>query len=391
MFTPKMGRRSFLQAAGAAALCAAAGHREGAAEGFRIPTGLYPSYVDEKTGATVLTLTPGGSTNSIVYQTHPMWLDGGKYLFFTSDRSGGGMAPHLLELATGTVKPVTLKDAGHNTLSWNTPFLYYVQGDALGMLDLVQSFQGTAEPRLFGKVPDGVRSLSGTISVEADGSTLYLGAIIGDNDRSAIYAVDTKTGDTREVTAFDFKVGHVQANPFTPGLVMFCHETGGDAPQRVWTARVGGDGPAPFYKETYDEWVTHEAWWGPDRIVFTVWPYADRHKGLPHGIATATLADGPQGKMEVLAQYPAWHTHGSPDGKWVMGDDFDRNLWLVHPEKRERRLLTQGHLGKGLKTHPHGSFTPDSRAVLFNSSREGHDTLCCALLPDDWESLPKAD
>ena len=99
MFTPKMGRRSFLQAAGAAALCAAAGHRDGAAEGFRIPTGLYPSYVDEKTGATVLTLTPGGSTNSIVYQTHPMWLDGGKYLFFTSDRSGGGMAPHLLELA----------------------------------------------------------------------------------------------------------------------------------------------------------------------------------------------------------------------------------------------------------------------------------------------------
>ena len=71
------------------------------------------------------------------------------------------------------------------------------------------------------------------------------------------------SGGVRDRT--DFKIGHLQANPFVPGLILFCWETGGDAPQRTWLVRSDGSEKRPFYKETFNEWVTHEVWWKPDR------------------------------------------------------------------------------------------------------------------------------
>lgn len=398
MHRTAISRRQFIQraAAGSAGMLAAGGlaanafGAAGAGE-FSIPRDIYPSYVDDKTGATVLNLTPGDHADSITYQTHPMWVDGGRYFMFYSDRSGNGSRPHLLEVATGTVKPVPLNDYSRSTLSWTTPHLYFINKDGIGAVDVVGGFKGEEPARMFGKVPEAFSSLQGTISLDADQKSLYVGGIVGENDRSAIYAVDTETGAAREVTVFDFKVGHIQASPFEPGLIMFCHETGGDAPQRTWMVRADGSDFGPIYKETFDEWVTHEVWWSKDRVVFTIWPYDETHTLLPHGIASATLKDGPRGKMELIAMYPAWHTHGSPDQQWVMGDDFDRNIWVVRMDHLERRLLTQGHNGAGFKTHPHGSFTPDSKAVVFNSSRDGGESILCALLPDDWESLPKAE
>jgi len=85
---------------------------------------------------------------------------------------------------------------------------------------------------------------------------------------------------------------------------------------------------------------------------------------------------------------PAWHTHGSPNKRWVMGDDFDRSIWLIDPKSRDRRLLTQGHKRAPLASHPHGSFTPDSKGIVFNSDKFGAPDILVVELPE-WESLPK--
>ncbi len=121
-----------------------------------------------------------------------------------------------------------------------------------------------------------------------------------------------------------------------------------------------------------------------ERVLFTIWPYDDAHKNLMNGIVSADVA---MARPTLHAQYPAWHTHGSPDAKWVLGDDFDRNIWLIKADTNERRLLTQGHLGKGFDTHPHASFTPDNKAVVFTSSRSGAENILMAELPD-WDALP---
>jgi oligogalacturonide lyase len=104
-------------------------------------------------------------------------------------------------------------------------------------------------------------------------------------------------------------------------------------------------------------------------------------------VASADLA---KGELTLHSQYPAWHTHGSPDGRWIMGDDFDRNLWLIEAATGERRLLTQGHQCEGGTNHPHASFTPDSRSIVFTSSRGGADDIYLVDLPE-WKSLPIAE
>ena len=144
--------------------------------------------------------------------------------------------------------------------------------------------------------------------------------------------------------------------------------------------------PRPFYKETYDEWATHEVWWGAGRAAFTIWPYDEEHRKLPHGLASADLATG---TLIVHSQFPAWHVHGSPDGRFAVADDMKRNIWLVEVATQERRLLTQGHNGEGFQTHPHPSFTPDGKAVVFNSSHNGTEDICLAEIPE-WTTLPLA-
>jgi oligogalacturonide lyase len=226
----------------------------------------------------------------------------------------------------------------------------------------------------------------GGLFLDATEKVLYAGAQFEPDVKYGLLALDLKTAQWRNFVDVDHKVGHVQANPGVPGLIMFCWETGGDSPQRTWLVNSDGSGLRPFYKETYDEWVTHEVWWGNDRALFTVWPYDDAHKAKPHGVFEI---DRTTGRHEVLYQMAAWHTHGSPNLRWVMADDFERNLWLIDPRTRQRRLLTQGHLSKPFTTHPHASFTPDSRAIVFNSSKFGADNILLVELPE-WDSLPDA-
>lgn len=366
-----------------------AGCMTSARMGFREAFRAFPEYRDEATGTRFVNLTAGNAADGIIYQTHPMWTPGMSHLVFSSDRSGEGSRFHAVAMDTGVIRPLLHESTGHASMTWNSANLYYVVDRTIWMVNVLESYSGAGEPRRLGVLPEDCLSISGTISVDAAEDRLYIGVTVEADKRWALMSMNLKTGVWTTRAAVDFKVGHVQANPYVPGRVMFCFETGGDSPQRTWYIDDTMEQPLPFYRETYGEWVTHEVWSGPDTAVFTLWPYDKAHEKLPHGVARADLHSGPQGTMEVLSQYPAWHTHPSPDGRWVLGDDFERRIWLIDPVKKERRLLTQGHLGSGCKTHPHASFTPDSRRIVFNSSRFGSDDILLADVPD-WDSLPKA-
>lgn len=350
------------------------------------PEGVFPSYLDDKTGVRLYSLTPGGHASAIVYQTHPMWTRNQEHLVFHSNRDASGNRLWMVELKSGEMRPVPTESYETGTMTWKNNDLYYVADKTLHVLDLVKAFHGEGTPKPLGRIPDACLRIDGTVTVDADLSAFYFGGVIREDKVWGVFAIDLKSGEARTLAETDFRVGHFQANPFTPGSLMFCQETGGDADQRIWHLHTDHPEPAPLYKETYGEWVTHEVWWDPERIIFTIWPYDDEHKGLPHGVATADIHSGPEGKMELLTQYPAWHTHGSPDGNWALGDDFDRNLWLINVKTKERKLLTQGHTSGDHNTHPHGSFTPDNRGLVFNSSRNGVPEILYAPLPD-WKML----
>ncbi len=341
-------------------------------------------YRDEVTQARVRVLTSGRLHNEVTYQTYPMWTQEMRHLLIGSRRDGEAWRPHAVEMASGEVRCLVEADADDWALSRKSDQLYFRVGEDMFSRDVEAAFGSGAGVTKVASF-EGLPALKpNNMSLDAQENVAYVGVILREKERWGIASLNLENSQWEVIAEVDFLANHVQANPFTPGVVMFAWETGGDAPQRTWVVNADGSGLRPFYKETYEEWVTHEVWWGPDRAIFTVWPYDEAHRRRPHGVVSADLATG---TPTVHSQYPAWHTHGSPDGRWAVGDDFDRNLWIIRIEDGQRRLLTQGHLGEGFETHPHPSFTPDSRGVVFNSSRSGTEDVCLVDIPE-WDTLP---
>lgn len=351
----ELNRRAFLILAGVSIVGCASRRQKSESSMSTIQT-----YKDEKTGAVLRRLVGGQGNNQVIYQTHPMWSPGMLHLLFVSDCTGGKALPHVLEVSSGQIWCATPAGAEDWTLSRKDSTLYFRRGSTLFTTDIT-SRAGTET--CVADLPNWASLHPISMSLDADEKSLYTGVVLELDKRWGIARVDLVAHKLDVFMEVGFKVGHVQANPVRPGLVMFCHETGGDAPQRMWVVNSDGSGLKPFYRETYNEWVTHEVWWGADRAIFTVWPYDEAHMRLPHGVVSADLETG---VSKVHSQFPAWHTHGSPDGRWAVADDFDGNLWLISIQDGERRLLSQGHRKQGFDTHLHPSFTPDSKRVVFN-------------------------
>jgi oligogalacturonide lyase len=188
-----------------------------------------------------------------------------------------------------------------------------------------------------------------------------------------IRSIDLKTGEIKTVIDVEFRMGHVQTNPWEPGEIIYCHETTGDGPQRMWIVRADGTGNRPLYVETPDEWITHETVATKDEVMFNIMghlPYLREH---PTGIAVINLRTNQMkllGQVEDLAANGRgtggfWHCNGSPDGNWAVGDTFAGNVYLIDRRTGERVLLTTDHKMKPDHTHP--IFSADSRRIAIQS------------------------
>lgn len=187
-----------------------------------------------------------------------------------------------------------------------------------------------------------------------------------------IRSVDLKTGEIKTVIDVDFRMGHVQTNPWMPGEIVYCHETGGDGPQRVWAVMADGSNNRPIYVESSDEWITHETFSGKDEVMFLIIGHLPYLREKPTGIAVINLRDR---QMKILGQLEEdmgpglkggyWHCNGSPDGRWAVGDTFKGSIHVIDRTTGENILLTTGHVMK--PDHAHPIFSPDSERVLIQS------------------------
>lgn len=209
------------------------------------------------------------------------------------------------------------------------------------------------------------------------------------------------------MVAVHFKVGHIQGNPWHPGEVVFCWETGGKAPQRTWVVNADGSNLRPVYRETEHDWVTHEAVISADEVVIALLGHRpiNLEGGSTEGLESFAFSNdwGPSGTKE----YPTgiavvnlrtreltmegqvdgdnfWHVAGSQDGHWVAGDDFARELWLIDRHTKERILLTAGHKTTA-RDHVHPTFKPDGTEIEIQSAMLSEDgrsmNICIVRLP----------
>jgi oligogalacturonide lyase len=222
------------------------------------------------------------------------------------------------------------------------------------------------------------------------------------------------TGDISLVVAVPFQIGHIQTNPWVPGEIVFCWETGGKAPQRTWTVNADGTGLRPLYPEAGFEWVTHEAVITKDEAAIAILGHRRTNPdGTPRPIegpgqepawGAAGTPDHPTGvgvvnlrtrEMRIVGQIPVgnpgnsiWHVHGSGDGRWVAADDFQYRLWLIDRRSGEMMLLSDnGHM-KTAADHQHPTFSPDGTRIEIQSAMLSADgrslNICIVPVPKAW-------
>ncbi len=406
--------------------------------------------IDPVTGAplTFLTSTPAG--DSKIYQTHHQWTADGKWLVFRSNRvKGQAMA---VNEETGDIVQVTENGyTGMLCLADHSMNLYFVRVPEMKPNDVsgapaysdVKDQKKPAEivrvdlGRLFADSAAGAvkaateyEHVCGTVPLEMGavgdvaldpteefvyfrignkelvGKHLAPGTKIEENfgprkmgaGPGGLASMNLKTGEVKFLVAVPFQIGHVQTNPWVPGEIVFCWETGGKSPQRTWTVRADGTGLRPLYPEASFDWVTHEAVITKDEVAIAIlghrpvensdeWGRCGSREH-PTGLGIVNLRTR---EMRIVGQTAEgsgfWHVHGSPDGRWAVGDDFARNLWLIDRRTGEMLLLTTGHKFTAAD-HPHPTFSADSTRIQIQSAMLSEDNrsmnICVVPVPESW-------
>jgi len=307
-------------------------------------------------------------------------------------RGGQGGPRQILEIdleklfadvAAGTVKPAAnyqrvcgtiptgLFADGNMGLDANDDFMYFrVSGPETAQLSEGQTLMEGFGPRGMGAGPSGLRSMN------------------------------LKTGEVKMICNVGFQIGHVQSNPWVPGEIVFCWETGGKAPQRTWFVNADGTGLRPLYPEAPYEWITHEAFIGKDEVAIAIlghrsiasattnsqWGIAGTMEH-PTGVGIVNLRTR---EMRIAGQVPPespghsdWHVAGSADGRWAACDDFAYEVWVFDRHNGQATLLAGPQ--KTGADHIHPTFNADSTKIEIESALISKDdrslNICVVPLP----------
>lgn len=418
---------------------------------------------------TFLTSTPKG--DSKIYQTHNQWTSDGQWLIFRSNRvRGEAMAVNertgdlvqvteggytgMLSIARYSMKLYFMRDPNRRPApppqSAPTPGATPVQRQQPASLQIIEvDLEKVFADSKAGKMhsPDYYQKVMGTtpaeiqaggdMALDADEKWVYFRVGRDEAARhmapdakieksfgprnmgagpSGIAAMEIATGKFKHVVSVPFQVGHIQTNGWMPGEIVFCWETGGKSPQRMWTVKSDGTGLRPLFPEDDRDWVTHEAVIGKDEVAFAIMGHR-KIPGGPKDVGEATAVGGvnpgqepewgPSGTRErptglgivnlrtrevlIVGQSKEgsglWHVSGSPDGRFAVGDDFARNIYLIDRRTSEIMLLSTGHKPTA-QDHPHPTMSPDGTKIQIQSAMLSEDNrsmnICIIPVPEAW-------
>jgi oligogalacturonide lyase len=226
---------------------------------------------------------------------------------------------------------------------------------------------------------------------------------------TGLASMNLKTGEVKYIVTVPFQIGHVQTNPWMPGEIVFCWETGGKAPQRTWTVMADGTGLRPLYPEAEYEWITHEAVITKDEVAIAI--LAHLPVGTKNDWGIAGTAEHPTGvgivnlrtrEMRIVGQIPfgnpgrsIWHVNGSADGRWAAADDFMYRLWLIDRHTGEMILLADNGHKRTAQDHQHPTFNADGTKIEIQSAMLSEDNrslnICVVPVPKTWLARTYSD
>jgi oligogalacturonide lyase len=311
-----------------------------------------------------------------------------RWLFFVSHESGAPQACAELRAERRFIQLTNLADLNEWSVhpSHDGQFVYYSAGSrlcrvSLGTLqeEVLADFGGNSM-RAAGMVAAGM----GTLSVSRDDRWIALPVCA--NSGSHLYIISTSTGKT-ECIAEGPSIFHPQFHPEDSSLIRYS----GPHTARMWVVNRDGSGHRMFYQRDIGrkEWNVHESWIPGTREVLAV--------DWPHGLFRLSIDDGR--RVEVVGGN-AWHPLTDRTGRRIVSDTLhpDRGICildLADSASGFRVLCQSDATSRGdhwncdhcpyddgpvtvyapQHTHPHPSFSPDGRYVIFTTDRSGTATV----------------
>lgn len=357
---------------------------------------LYPAeaqqMVDERTGARIRQITNHPSIHHHPFFMIPAYDDAMRWLIFTSERTG---SPQLFAEVreTGELLQLTDRpDLGDWSIhpSRDGRYVYFTAGTGGWRVHIAtQEEEQLVDFAALATAAAGVALREQGMVAAAMGTTA-----LSHNDRywavkfntgadACLAIVDTTSGQSEIILRRD-TIAHLQFCPDDDNLLFYA----GPLTDRVWVINRDGSNNRRLYQRTAEEWITHETWIpGTRELAFVDWPKGVRSIQVDTGIERRVTA------------FNAWHPVCNRTGTLMVADtNFpDIGLQLCNPLDgigAPRPLCYPAASSMGAHwagpfpygqgpikvyapqhTHPHPSFSPDSRLVVYTSDCTGHAQL----------------
>jgi oligogalacturonide lyase len=357
---------------------------------------------DSVTGTPVLQVTDGAAISHATYFLQSSFSPDGRMLLFISNRTGTWQLFAIAGFPDGPIRQLTDGPPIHPfspALTRDGSGVYFVRAASVWRLDL-RSLTETC-------IVDYGSGSMGEPSLDAAGEWLL--AAIKVDGRSGL-AVGRTDGSDWQIIPFPRTVIHPQFHPLDSQWLEFA----GDPAPRMHRVRRDGTGLECLLDHENDYFVVHETFLGQTGdLVYTVWPRELR------------VMNWNTGQHRTICEFNAWHITPNRAGTKVLCDTNhpDRGIHLIDVATGDCRLICEsGASGGGSQwrtsryalgadfaaarsgaatgttlswmeagtdtvygpqwTHPHPSFSPDEKQIVYASDRTGTTQVYVAEIPD---------
>ncbi len=360
--------------------------------------------IDQISGAKVLFITTNKKNDHNLYFHDRCWLPDKKMMLFYSERSGRneiyGYLPKTGELVRLNGK--NKENAGRALVSRFADVIYVLKNNSIYQWNVRIEYSPKTTVKIRErKICDipAKNSFTGGINENADGTLLSYYYTL--NEQFYIAVVHIKSGISEIIARFEpgIRVQHIQFSWNRPALISFARSYGNDtAPMdpkepphaRIWFLNLQTKTPVPAFYQQPGELVTHECWWVNDQITFINGFRKDEGNVSVLDIKTGERRIIGAGawmagvEAEQLAKYNWWHQSGSPDGRWLVSDNWHGIIAVFNANTTQKHILTTGHRIYGKGAHPHAGWDLNGNSVEFTSNKLGNPDVCIAYLPLKW-------